>query len=230
MDSRTITKALATVQDLLFGQGQVEQTRGGEPVTVDKINASHIPFSGDVLTGDFISVHGELLSRTKHVTSIVDLLTVNPLAVGTGIVTNAYHADLPGIGTTLYVWDQAKPKTAHNGGTVIDPTVVFPSTWAVSNERVIWYTANVAGTGCWIAALTPSLSTFGVRSDATDTEAILAANSALAFQPLTAYTAHGVTGNRPTAILPGAAYFDTTLGIPIWYNSVNWVDAVGNAV
>lgn len=39
------------------------------------------------------------------------------------------------------------------------------------------------------------------------------------------------TGNRPVAgILTGAHIFDTTLGIPIWYDGANWVDATGATV
>lgn len=40
-----------------------------------------------------------------------------------------------------------------------------------------------------------------------------------------------VTGSRPTEdLLPGFQHFDTTLGIPIWYDGTNWVDATGATV
>jgi hypothetical protein len=38
------------------------------------------------------------------------------------------------------------------------------------------------------------------------------------------------TGNRPGLPSTGARYFDTTLGIPIWYDGTNWVDATGTTV
>ena len=39
---------------------------------------------------------------------------------------------------------------------------------------------------------------------------------------------NGTTANRPTQSLQiGQFYFDTTLGIPIWYNGTDWVDATG---
>ena len=46
---------------------------------------------------------------------------------------------------------------------------------------------------------------------------------------------HGTTANRPveSVQLPlpiGLSYFDTTLGIPIWYDGTNWVDATGTVV
>lgn len=41
---------------------------------------------------------------------------------------------------------------------------------------------------------------------------------------------NGVTANRPATPVIGSEYFDTTLGIPIWYNGTNWVDAAGTTV
>ena len=41
----------------------------------------------------------------------------------------------------------------------------------------------------------------------------------------------GTTANRPTERLSiGQTYFDTTLGIPIWYNGTNWVNSAGTTV
>jgi septal ring-binding cell division protein DamX len=42
--------------------------------------------------------------------------------------------------------------------------------------------------------------------------------------------AGGSTANRPTAPATFATYFDTTIGKPIWYDGVNWVDATGATV
>ena len=41
----------------------------------------------------------------------------------------------------------------------------------------------------------------------------------------------GITSNRPTIRLQiGQQYFDTTLGIPIWYNGTVWKNASGTTV
>ena len=41
----------------------------------------------------------------------------------------------------------------------------------------------------------------------------------------------GTTAQRPVADLwNGRRYFDTTLGIPIWYFNGSWVDATGSSV
>jgi hypothetical protein len=41
----------------------------------------------------------------------------------------------------------------------------------------------------------------------------------------------GVSADRPTERLEvGQYYFDTTLGLPIYWNGTNWVDATGTVV
>ena len=43
--------------------------------------------------------------------------------------------------------------------------------------------------------------------------------------------ASGTTANRPTLQLQiGQMFFDTTLGIPIWYNGTVWKNASGTTV
>ena len=50
-------------------------------------------------------------------------------------------------------------------------------------------------------------------------------------QVYNAFTAAGATADRPAASLyTGQYYFDTDLGIPIWYNGSDWVDAAGTVV
>jgi hypothetical protein len=40
----------------------------------------------------------------------------------------------------------------------------------------------------------------------------------------------GTTANRPVSPTIGDSYFDTTLGIPIWYDGADWVNFSGVAV
>jgi hypothetical protein len=42
--------------------------------------------------------------------------------------------------------------------------------------------------------------------------------------------AQGVTASRPTGALVGQMYYDTTLGVPIWWKGSFWVNAAGGAV
>lgn len=43
-------------------------------------------------------------------------------------------------------------------------------------------------------------------------------------------TLNGVSASRPTGSILGQSYFDTTIGLPVWWNGTNWQDAAGNAV
>ncbi len=48
------------------------------------------------------------------------------------------------------------------------------------------------------------------------------------FQILAAMTLSGTTAQRPTRFFwVGRPYFDTTLGLPIWYNGTIWIKADG---
>ncbi len=41
----------------------------------------------------------------------------------------------------------------------------------------------------------------------------------------------GVTASRPTEqLVIGQPFFDTTLGLPIWWNGTDWIDATGAVV
>lgn len=40
----------------------------------------------------------------------------------------------------------------------------------------------------------------------------------------------GPTSDRPSAPVTFQSYFDTTLGKPIWYEGIDWVDATGTIV
>ena len=52
-----------------------------------------------------------------------------------------------------------------------------------------------------------------------------------AYQVCNAASMSGTTVNRPTKLLwTGRPYFDTTIGKPIWYKTVGWVDATGAGV
>ena len=37
----------------------------------------------------------------------------------------------------------------------------------------------------------------------------------------------GATGARPASPVTGQAYFDTTLGLPVFYSGTTWVNATG---
>jgi hypothetical protein len=51
------------------------------------------------------------------------------------------------------------------------------------------------------------------------------------FNAVSATQQSGTTAQRPTSgLFVGRFYFDTTLGIPIWYEGPTWVNATGAPV
>jgi len=72
----SVQKQLAGVEDLLLGQGQVNQDRGGTGYPISKLNSGNIPYSGDQATNDFVSLLEKIMPRG-----------VLPLPVTGGIVT-----------------------------------------------------------------------------------------------------------------------------------------------
>ena len=51
------------------------------------------------------------------------------------------------------------------------------------------------------------------------------------FTRATSTVRYGTTANRPAVdLVTGQQYFDTTLGIPIWYNGSKWVNSSGASI
>lgn len=82
----------------------------------------------------------------------------------------------------------------------------------------------------------PALPTAPADYDARQFDQLLYALR-LYFNRLDAYNAtasmpaYGLTADRPTQNLQiGQFYYDTTLGIPIWYNGTVWKNASGTTV
>lgn len=71
---------------------------------------------------------------------------------------------------------------------------------------------------------TPTSSFVGVVA------AAHASDGVLHVSPDSRTTSSGVTAARPTTLTTGYMYFDMTLGTPIWWNGIAWVDASGGAV
>lgn len=107
--------------------------------------------------------------------SITYLLDVN-LFEGLTVRTTSYHPDLKAGGNT-FVYKSDVPRDTHNGGTVIDPSKIFPTDWTNKTQQLDWFTASNTGNGCFVVEnpQTVYASQFGVRSDLDSCKAIQAA-------------------------------------------------------
>ena len=97
--------------------------------------------------GDAV-LRSDLNGGIIRVNSISDLLQIPPKFESQAMVSS-YHAELEG-GGGMFKWDESKDKALHDGGTAIDPDVVFPTDWANPSQVATWFTAAASGTGCWV--------------------------------------------------------------------------------
>lgn len=96
-------------------------------------------------------------SNTQRAADITALLVT---AVGTNftIEVASYHPGWAGtsagpVGGGTFVWDASKPKSNHNGGTIISPTVPWNGTQAnLSAFLAGTGETTPAGNGCWVRA------------------------------------------------------------------------------
>lgn len=129
---------------------------------------------GDVeLIGDLtIPNNSELLVLGDYkdgmvvVNDISKLSTVNT-SVSTNVAVKSYHNGLEGGGGVFY-YDSTKPRTEHNGGTVIAPTAVFPSDWNNQVQLAAWFDgSSLTGNGCWVRSYDGAVNVrwFGAKGD-----------------------------------------------------------------
>ena len=89
------------------------------------------------------------VTNSGSVAATMSALLSKSTSLGT-VTVDGYHAAADGGGGVFY-WDSAQDKANHNGGSVIDPDITFPTTWATTSEQTTWFTAG-SGTGAWVRA------------------------------------------------------------------------------
>lgn len=84
------------------------------------------------------------------VDSLADLIAIDEseLQDGQCFCLKGYRAGTSHGGGT-YVWDASRSKSAHNGGTVIDPNRPLPTDWMNDGQVASWFLADTAGQGCY---------------------------------------------------------------------------------
>lgn len=94
-----------------------------------------------------------------NVLSVPELLTIGTLSLSDGdvVTTLSYHepsfTSAPGfyVGGNMYVWDSARPKADHDGGTIISPTVPWNGTiGGIANFLDGVGETQPSGTGCFV--------------------------------------------------------------------------------
>ncbi len=86
--------------------------------------------------------------------SIKVLDSISDLVGETGSANKAYlvkgYHSATGGGGGLFIWVAAQNKNTHDGATIIDPDIVFPTTWSNQTQVAAWYTNASSGQGCFM--------------------------------------------------------------------------------
>lgn len=104
-------------------------------------------------SGNTVQEELNIINTRKIVGSISELVALN--TTETEIVTViGFHSGSVialdgGVGGGTFKWSPSASKTAHNGGTIIDPDKAFPSAWDDAGKNS-WFTAAASGSGCWL--------------------------------------------------------------------------------
>ena len=100
-----------------------------------------------VVDGDE-SQHQINQSTIRTVETIADLMRF-PTSTDKLVDVVSYHQG-KGLGGGKYQYISILPKSAHNGGTIIDPTLTFPTAWDDQTQLEAWfYPTAQTGYGCW---------------------------------------------------------------------------------
>jgi hypothetical protein len=162
------------------------------------------------LDGTVVYKKGETIANDS-VEYLSQLLNVNPNAKAVVNVLN-YHNGLEGGGGVFY-WDADKAKSAHNGGTVIDPLATFPTDWNDQTLLGNWFDTSNTGTGCWVRQYDGAVSTkwFGTKGkDATIVTRVLNNNifNEVYLDTVTLEDTVTIDGRNTPLVIKGSVSFD----------------------
>lgn len=109
-------------------------------------------------------VQGELSDRIQSVATIADLSLLYASEDKTVAIVAEYQSGTMA-GGGEYRWDANRPKSDHNGGTVIAVGAPYPQDWNNAAEVAMWYDYSGGSLGCWslITSLAVSIESFGFR-------------------------------------------------------------------
>lgn len=107
-------------------------------------------------SGNTVQEELNIIKTRKIVGSISELVTLNTDATEVVTVLGFHVGSVialdGGVGGGTFKWSSSTSKTAHNGGTIIDPDKEFPATWD-SAGKAAWYAPGPSGTGCWVRVI-----------------------------------------------------------------------------
>jgi hypothetical protein len=173
---------------------------GNIEVVVSSLIPSDDKLRQDLANGTSYLVDANVVGKADiHLDSVASITGLIGRYAGDTLQTSSYHpgwaATLAGpVGGATFVWDATRPKSQHNGGNIISPTVP----WDGAEANLAAYIAktgetDAAGSGCWVhknlRGNEYNVLQWGAKNDATTN----GANDAM-IQPLLDYIEASVGG------------------------------------
>lgn len=110
-------------------------------------------------------------SISYPVSDISELLTA-PKIAGRSYAVTSYHSGWSALnksptGGGRFVWQALRPKSQHNGGTVIAPEAAFPADWSNETQKASWFSFTTTGNGCFVRIDTDKINVmdFGAKGE-----------------------------------------------------------------
>ena len=122
-DDRLVTKALAGAEDLLLGEGVVNQTRNGTPVNITKINASNLSYNASLSIRDKLAKKPEVLNTVAEMQALDTSLEAEIYVYLLGY----YEAGDGGGG--LFWLDSSDTSSTQDNSLVFYPDVLLNGGW-----------------------------------------------------------------------------------------------------
>ena len=105
--------------------------------------------------------------------SISQLANIKNPRNGQRVYVKGYHKPTlfvelnPYKGGNLFIYDATVSRSKHDGGTIIDPTKVFPADWKNRTQVNNWFVPSNTSTGCWVLQYDGAVIVlwFGARPD-----------------------------------------------------------------
>lgn len=122
-NDRVVTKALAGAEDLLLGEGVVNQTRNGTPVNITKINASNLSYNASLSIRDKLAKKPEVLNTVAEM-QVLDTSLEAEIYV---YLLGYYEAGDGGGG--LFWLDSSDTSSTQDNSLVFYPDVLLNGRW-----------------------------------------------------------------------------------------------------
>ena len=140
-----------------YTKSEIDTNYGGVKTLYDKNVQAEAGAKG---WADTLVAAGENLNQRQindGLESVAQLAGIQNPRTGQRVYVKGYHAPTlfvelnPYKGGNLFVYDATVSRSKHDGGTIIDPTKVFPTDWKNRTQVNDWFLPSNTGTGCWLA-------------------------------------------------------------------------------